>query len=220
MRHEHDRLVGTTAFEMIQHAGRAEAALFTGRCDGRIALVKKPTEFLKLRFVLQRRILIGHRPAFYHLPERFDRAVAVGADGHLGDLRLRFRPVNGSPDNNDKKKRDNQRGYDQPPHSNPPKANSFCKGRGKTPMAMSAPTGTRMPTELARDGTQINRTIIKISGARAIFRFLARYTTASAPKSAGRMLSNAGCSASDSRKGLIWDQKQDAERDDDGRHDR
>lgn len=58
-----------------------------------------------------------------------------------------------------------------------------------------------METDEARAGKEINMTNIKIRGAKAIFQFLDTNTTANPPNKAGRILSKAGASSSDSRIG-------------------
>lgn len=55
-----------------------------------------------------------------------------------------------------------------------------------------APTGTNIPTELDKEGSKRNKTIININGAIAIFQFLLTYTTANPPNKDGSILSKAG----------------------------
>lgn len=69
-------------------------------------------------------------------------------------------------------------------------------------MASRDPTGTRTDTELDRDGTATNSTIINTSGAKASFQLLTTYTTASPPNRAGKMLSKAGFKNSELRIGV------------------
>ena len=69
------------------------------------------------------------------------------------------------------------------------------------PSEIRIPTGTKTPTEPAREGTRTKSAIINKTGTIETFQFLLMYTNPNAPKSEERILSNAGFNVSLERRG-------------------